>query len=91
MSRFKGIFEQGEDSEEQPSPAPVRALPAAAARTTKPANGKRSDPGFTQVSAYVGRETYRKVRIALVTDGERDFSELVDELLRGWLAARRGL
>jgi len=51
-------------------------------------SGKRSDPEYTQVSAYVGRETYRKVKIALVMDGEKDFSDLVDELLRGWLAAR---
>ncbi len=29
-----------------------------------------------------------KVKIALVMDDERDLSDLVDELLRGWLAER---
>ncbi len=97
MSKFKGIFDQGENQESE-APEPTAATPEGSLRMTVVppqtpgrVGGKRSDPEYTQVSAYVGRETYRKVKVALVTDDERDFSEIVDELLRGWLAARRGL
>ena len=49
--------------------------------------GKRSDGEYRQVSAYVRKDTHRKVKMALLED-ERQFSELVEELLRGWLASR---
>jgi hypothetical protein len=48
--------------------------------------GKRSDPNFEQVTAYISRNTYRHVKIALLTQGEkREFSELVEQLLKQWL------
>lgn len=97
MSKFKGIFDQA-DGQESDAPESAAATPEVLHRMTvvSPqasglpgrALGKRSDPDYTQVSAYVGRETYRSVKIALVSDDQRDFSELVDELLRGWLTAR---
>ncbi len=99
MSKFKGIFEdtaveeQAIESSESAAaalepPPRMAVLPPQLSASPVRGGGKRSDPGYTQVSAYVGRETYRKVKIALVVDGERDFSDLVDELLRGWLVAR---
>lgn len=48
--------------------------------------GKRSDTEFQQVTAYIRRNTYRKVSIKLLdrqTKGE--FSELIEELLKKWL------
>ena len=52
--------------------------------------GKRSDPNFTQTTAYVRAQTYRDVRIALLEEGEgREYSELVEELLSGWLKGRK--
>lgn len=50
--------------------------------------GKRSKDNFTQVSAYIPKDTHRKVRAALFDDG-RDFSELVAELLAEWLDTRQ--
>ncbi len=99
MSKFKGIFEDTAVEEQEveapeTAAAPLEAPPRMTVVLPQPpvlpgrTGGKRSDPEYTQVSAYVGRETYRRVKIALVMDGERDFSDLVDELLRGWLAAR---
>lgn len=93
MSKFKGIFEEAALEEQrsettQPAPEPPPQMTVLPSQPAGHAGGKRSDPDYTQVSAYVGREMYRKVKIALVTDGERDFSDLVDELLRRWLAAR---
>lgn len=57
-------------------------------RVTRPV-GKRSKGEYTQVSAYVPRDTHRRVKAALLTDDdERDFSELVSDLLAEWLDTR---
>jgi hypothetical protein len=48
--------------------------------------GKRSNENFRQVTAYVGTETYKRTRMKLLTnDNKQEFSELVDELLNKWL------
>ena len=48
--------------------------------------GKRSNPDFQQITAYIRKETHQKVKIALLQEGEgREFSELVEELLEEWL------
>jgi hypothetical protein len=49
--------------------------------------GKRSNARYRQVSAYVRKDTHRKVKMALLED-DREFSELVEELLGGWLTSR---
>lgn len=70
---------------------PTPAAPALEAprRRGRPA-GKRSDPTYDQVTAYIRRQTYRDVRIALLTQGRgQEFSELVEELLAQWLQSGR--
>lgn len=42
------------------------------------------DPAFRQVTAYVRRDTYAAVRSTLF-GREMEFSELVQELLEGWV------
>ncbi len=49
--------------------------------------GKRGDPDYRQVSAYVRKDTHRKVKMALLEE-DLEFSELVEDLLRDWLAKR---
>lgn len=49
--------------------------------------GKRGDPDYRQVSAYVRKDTHQKVKMALLEE-DREFSELVEDLLRDWLAKR---
>jgi hypothetical protein len=56
----------------------------------RPRTGKRSDEGFEQVTAYIRRDTHRKIKIALLeTDDGRDFSDLVEDLLTRWLSSQR--
>ena len=51
--------------------------------------GKRSDPDFEQVTAYIRRHTHQGVKIALLQEGKgQEFSELVEDLLAKWLKAR---
>jgi hypothetical protein len=48
--------------------------------------GKRSDPDFTQITAYLRTKTIEDVKIKLIKQGStQDFSELIEELLSVWL------
>ncbi len=52
-------------------------------------NGKRSDENFRQVTAYVGKDTYKQTKMKLLSsDNQQEFSELVDDLLVKWLAEK---
>lgn len=48
------------------------------------ATGKRSDPNYIQVGAYIPIELNKSVKRRLV-DTDKDFSELVAELLDQWV------
>ena len=50
--------------------------------------GKRSDPDFEQVTAYILKETHQAVKIELLKNGRQEFSALVEELLQRWLKVR---
>lgn len=79
---------------EKPSPAMEPATPQTATRTT---TGKKSDPRYKQVTAYVRKDLHRNVTDALYDETRgrddakrKEFSELVDELLERWLQGQRG-
>ncbi len=68
---------------EPPSPAP--GDPPKRRPPGRPP-GKKSDPSFEQITAYVPRELYGRVRSSLWNDhGRKEFSALVAELLTEWL------
>jgi hypothetical protein len=71
------------------APAAATAPPSPAPRKGRPP-GKRSDPAYEQVTAYIRGDLYRDVRIRLLQEGKgQEFSELVAELLAAWLAGRK--
>ena len=71
----------------RPEPTPEAAAPK---RRGRPAGGKRNDLDFEQVTAYVRKDIHRRVKIALLQQGQKqEFSELVDELLTQWLGTHR--
>ncbi len=49
--------------------------------------GKRSNDEYRQVSAYIRKDTHRRTKMALLEEN-REFSELVEELLQYWLNSR---
>lgn len=56
----------------------------------RPRNGKRSDPLFTQITAYISKKTHQEVKVALLHEGGgRQISELVEECLRSWLTDQK--
>jgi hypothetical protein len=82
-------------------PATNNILPTAKAPTTQTAaaepeaesrpktgrpSGKRSSSDYKQVTAYIDLNTYKKVKVRLFEQDEKqEFSELVDTLLKDWL------
>ena len=97
QNKFADLISAVRDVDEAPAtPAPAPpALGAPAAtplavtdspRRGRPPTGKRSNPDFEQVTAYIRRDTNLQTKIALLQEGDtRDFSDLVEELLQVWL------
>lgn len=82
MGRFKGLVKSRAEMEQ--TVVPVAVVPER--RIGRP-RGKRTDPAFRQVSAWVRKDTYGAVRGKLFTGGDsREFSELVQSLLEKWLS-----
>lgn len=83
-----------------PLPVPEQNAPEQGSesprRTGRPATGKKSDPNYRQVTAYVRKDLYRNVTDALYDESRgldtkrKEFSELVDELLERWWQDRTG-
>jgi hypothetical protein len=51
--------------------------------------GKRSDPAYQPVTAWIRKATYQAVRERLLREGRGEFSVLVETLLRDWLKSPR--
>ncbi len=47
------------------------------------APGKRSDPDYTQITAYIRKETHENVMRKIYK--RQEFSELLEELLTEWM------
>jgi hypothetical protein len=89
MSKFQGVIDAAKSREDT-----AAAKPASLAVSTKRLGkgrppGKRSDPDFEQVTAYIRKHTHQGVKIALLQEGKgQEFSELVEGLLAKWLKSR---
>jgi len=80
-SKFKGLFEARSNQSTSPEKR-GRGRPAG------DAGGKRNNKDeFVQASAYLRIETHRQVKSALALE-DKEFSELVEELLADWLKSR---
>lgn len=99
MSKFKSLLDAAKGREPEPEPEklsqelevnqPQQAAPSQASQKRGRPKGKRSDPDYEQVTAYIRKDTHRDVKIALLSEGNgREFSELIQELLEQWLLSR---
>lgn len=95
-SEFLKLFEAQKDETTEPeqTPLPVQTQPVQPLQPVQPtpveqkrgrAKGKRSDPNYTQVGAYIPKELDKAVKRKLL-DTDQDFSELVADLLTKWLS-----
>lgn len=74
---------QPEQQKAQPQPVPELEPEPEQKRKGRP-KGKRSNPDYTQVGAYIPIALEKQVKKLLV-DEEFDFSELVSQLLEDWV------
>lgn len=51
--------------------------------------GKRTNPDYQQVTVYLPRALHDDVKIKLIQEGRKEFSELVENLLINWLYKRK--
>jgi hypothetical protein len=87
MSKFNDILKAAQ-SRNQDVETPVQAE-AKSQKLGRP-RGKRSNPDYEQVTAYIKKETYRNTKIALLQQGNnQEFSELVEQLLSDWLSMQK--
>lgn len=94
MSKYDGFLRSLRDEQREPNGQPpenTETQPAkisATQKDEKPKRGrpraKRSDDNYKQVTAYILKTTHLEVKKRLL-DEEREFSELVEELLAEWL------
>ena len=90
MSKFNDILKAAKEREtrEEATTPPDKPPEKPAKRKGRP-KGKRSNPEYEQVTAYIKKETYRQIRIALLQESSaQDFSELVEQLLEEFLRTR---
>lgn len=87
-SKFANIISTARQGEAPAAPETQANQPIAKTRG-RPAGGKRSNPEYEQVTAYIRRDTYKAVKIALLErNTSNDFSQLVEELLSSWVKSR---
>jgi hypothetical protein len=73
-----------------PPPAQPPLQKTTVAKSEKRAGGKSSNSDFTQVLTYIKKDTHNRVKAELIFDDEkRDLSDLVEELLAGWLKNKK--
>lgn len=79
-SKFEGIFAaKGKGTK--------KAAPFPATRSNARPPGKRSDPDYTQITAYIRKGTHEDVMRAIYK--RQELSELIEELLAGWLKKQK--
>ena len=60
--------------------------PAESPKLGRPKTGKRSNPDYRQVSAWIRKDTYKRATDRLyLKEDRREFSDLVQSLLEDWL------
>lgn len=95
MSKFKSLLDAAKGKEPEPEKQELEVnTPQLVAEPKQPSKrgrpkGKRSHPDYEQVTAYIRKDTHRAAKIALLSEGEeREFSELIQDLLEHWLKLR---
>lgn len=81
VSMFDKLAQQRQKGKATPPPEPAPEEPK---RQRRKVTGKRSDPNYVQVGAYIPKDLNKAVKRSLV-EYDGDFSDLVTELLEEWL------
>lgn len=83
MSKFDGLLSV--KTKHDPNKA-VKAAPEPGSTQNNGKSkspGKRSDPSYTQITAYIKKDTHESVMRKIYK--RKEFSELIEELLTDWM------
>ncbi len=91
-SKFKELFQEAKRTEQSPAKQPAKrtikkAAKAVSVRTR--GTGRRSDPNYIGVFAYIPKTVNEDVKEKLFKRKDLDFSGLVEDLLSQWLSKQR--
>ena len=75
MSKFRGLMDAA-NSRENPTAQPAPVVMSSKQSGRGRPRGKRSDPDFEQITAYIRKETHHGVKIALLQEGQRPASSV---------------
>ena len=78
-SKFTGILRSRQQDSE-----PQTAAESKPKRGRPGGQGKRLNPNYSQVTAYIPTTLHDETKINLIRNGKREFSDLVEELLTAW-------
>lgn len=81
-SKFAGLLRERQE-ETAAEPKATRGRPRG--------QGKRLNPNYSQVTAYIPTTLHDETKINLIRNGNREFSNLVEELLTAWNQKQSGL
>jgi len=84
MADPAGMFDKLAQNRQKAKAAPPPEPAPGPKQRQRRALGKRSDPDYIQVGAYIPKALNKDVKRLLV-DVDQDFSELVAELLQKWV------
>jgi|GEM_PF-3116931 hypothetical protein len=90
QSKFNAILERKRDGEEEEKEALLQTVSPPADGRKGPGRpaGKRTNPDYAQVTAYIPKSLHDDVKIALIKEGGKEFSTLVEELLSEWMRGK---
>lgn len=84
MADPSSMFDKLAKGRQKPKATPAPEPAPEPKKRQRKATGKRSDPDYIQVGAYIPKQLNKEVKKKLV-DTEQDFSELVTDLLEKWI------
>ncbi len=87
-SKFDAVLGQRKTAQREPtSPTEttIQASQTAVSRGRGRPLGKRTNPDYQQVTIYIPRALHEQAKIALIQQGRKEFSELIEDLLMDWM------
>jgi hypothetical protein len=86
-SKFNAILDRKQDGDKPLEHDPQQRVDSPSEERKKPGRpaGKRTNPDYGQVTAYIPKSLHEDVKIALIKEGGKEFSTLVEELLFEWM------
>lgn len=83
MSKFDGILSAKPSGDPKTNPKPSGGNVKSAKKEVSKRVGKRSDPDYTQITAYIKKNTHEDVMRKIYK--RQEFSELLEDLLTDWM------